>query len=176
MTTLIEQVRALLGDAPMGVPISLKIAGDEYHHRGNQGKVYASVSEWPRSADAMYPPSSLYRREVPSSHVYVSASKSAETIAKEVRRRLVEPMAPIYVELVERAAACDAYRKLTETTKARILANAYGASRANHSQDRVYVSDGPSLDISGESVRFEAFSVDIDTALAILHRMREARK
>lgn len=147
-----------------------------------RGMLHLELCGWPQDSrgDQKTPGYALkYRdavRGLPRpSGINVSISKGAPVIAGEVRRRLLAPAAPWILEARAVVAECDAYNGKGAASMARLAA--LGFETARHCNDEMYAHGNINglhrLQVSGESVRFDAFSTDIDTAELFIKLMRE---
>ncbi len=118
-----------------------------------------------------------YGEADPVTSITVDASKPADTIAKDVLRRLVPSFETLYRQARELISTRTTYADLESRTLAAILAAEPGARRSTNSGSTIYLgpgSHGYTLQVSGDSVRFEPFSVDLPVALRILAALHKA--
>jgi hypothetical protein len=165
-----------------GIPVKLRIASG-YSERNHKGKVRAVVPEWPT-----YPgsyacgvlPRDLYGKarpegDPPSWEVFISPDKGADRIAKEIRRRLVEPVKPWYEATKAEAQRRAEWAQITKRTRERIVGYVPGAHLNPHSTEGVWVPGMHTVTVNGENVRMEAITVDIEKALRIMAIVREGQ-
>lgn len=133
---------------------------------------------WPRDHDQQ--PAIPTRTELGAqvTSISVDLAKPAETIAKDLQRRLLGSFEPLYRRSVEIIRSRNAYHDLTEATIARILREVPGAHRGQHSSGAIYLGEAShayGLHVQGDSVRLEAFSCPVAQAIAALRALAKGR-
>jgi hypothetical protein len=160
-----------------GMPLALDL-------RGKDGRIGLSPV-WPHYRDERGNKQWIHARDVldyeqrkspPVTDISVAISRGAAAIAKDIQRRLFPSALPVYTAAVKRCRDNEAHRDGVATTTRR-LAKALGVEvRDNGARAALYV-DGMALAVSSaDSVRFDHFYVDPDTAIQIAKLVRAAKK
>jgi hypothetical protein len=153
--------------------------------RGADGRVGASPV-WPRYKDERGNRQGIYARDVldyeqrknpPTTDISSAISRGAVAIAKDIQRRLFPSALPVYQAAVKRCADNEAHYDGKAATTRR-LGQALGVEvRDNGAKASLYVDSGLVLTVSSaDSVRFEHFSTDPDTALKVVALVLATKK
>jgi hypothetical protein len=153
--------------------------------RGADGRVGASPV-WPRYKDERGTRQGIYARDVldyeqrknpPTTDISSAISRGAVAIAKDITRRLFPSALPVYQAAVKRCADNEAHVDGKAATTRR-LGKALGVEvHDNGARAALYVDGGLVLSISSaDSVRFEHFYCDPETALKVAELVRAAKK
>lgn len=119
-----------------------------------------------------------YQGVDPTTSITINAGKAPDTIAKEIRRRLIDADATrLHLEACAVVQRRKADKESATQLRDRILAASPGARiSANSGPFVIYLgqqSHGYTLRVDGDqSVRFEAFSVPADVAIQVLAALR----
>lgn len=109
--------------------------------------------------------------------ISVAQSKAPETIAKDVTRRLIEPMRPVW-ELAIARIESTLQRIATDKARVAKFLKAFPSYSARQSDSgKLYSSKSgmPRVEV-GESVRFDDFYCDHDTAVKILKLLESVKR
>ena len=152
--------------------------------RGKDGRLGVSPV-WPRYRDERGNRQGIYARDVldyeqrkapPVTDISVAISRGAATIAKDVTRRLFPSALPVYTAAVERCRINEQHIDGKAATTRR-LGKALGAEvHDNGSRAAIYVDSMVLSVSSADSVRFENFYCDPETALRIVALVRASKK
>jgi hypothetical protein len=153
--------------------------------RGKDGRIGVSPV-WPSYRDERDNRQYIHARDVmdyeqrknpPVTDISVAIARGAAAIAKDVTRRLFPSAKPIYDAALKRCRDNEAHRDGVAATTRR-LGKALGVEvRNNGSRAALYVDGGMVLAVSSaDSVRFEHFYCDPDTALKVVALVRAAKK
>jgi hypothetical protein len=115
-----------------------------------------------------------------TTEISVDSTKPAETIAKDITRRLIPSVETLHAQAIQLIAQADTAASAQRATVAAILAAEPGSRLSANSGDSVIYlgagSHGYTLRVDSDtSVRFEPFSVDLPAALRILAALRRAQ-
>lgn len=118
-----------------------------------------------------------YGQPEPITSISVDASKPADVIARDVRRRLLPDATRLHLEALRLITQADQAASAQRATVAAILAVEPGSRlSANSGDGLIYLgasSHGYTLRVDTDrSIRFEPFSVDLPAALRILEALR----
>jgi hypothetical protein len=153
--------------------------------RGKDGRVGVSPV-WPDYRDERGNRQFIHARDVldheqrknpPVTDISVAISRGAAAIAKDVARRLFLSAKPVYDAALKRCRANEEHRDgIAATTRG--LAKALGVeARDNGARAAICVDGGMVLAVSSaDSVRFEHFYCDPETALKVVALVRAAKK
>lgn len=111
--------------------------------------------------------------------ITVSKDKEPERIAKDVTRRLIDPMRPVYAKALERIKSTIEYQDGQAARVAYFLKTFphYAERKRNNGQARFYGTGCmPTVELSSESIRFESFYADYETAYKILAILKSAKQ
>lgn len=145
--------------------------------RSTQGRITASLI-WPSEGNGRRVVRTPYGQPEPITAISMAASKPAAQLAKEILSRLVlKDAARLHVEALRLIAAAQESTRTMDQTVARILDASPGAHVSPNSGPHVVYlgrqSEGYTVRVDGaNSVRFEAFSVNLPAALKILEALR----
>jgi hypothetical protein len=153
--------------------------------RGKDGRVGVSPV-WPNHRDERGNRQYIHARDVldyearknpPVTDISVAVSRGAAAIAKDIARRLFPSALPVYEAAVKRCRDNEQHFDGKAATTRR-LGKALGVEvRDNGARAAIYVDGGLVLSVSSaDSVRFENFYCDPDTALQIVALVRAAKK
>jgi hypothetical protein len=152
-----------------GMPLALDL-------RGKDGRIGVSPV-WPSYRDERGNRQYIHARDVldyeqrkqpPVTDISVAISRGAAAIAKDIARRLFPSALPVYEAAVKRCRDNEEHRDGVAATTRR-LGKALGVEvRDNGSRAAIYVDSLVLSVSSADSVRFENFYVDPDTALKIV--------
>lgn len=153
--------------------------------RGKDGRLGVSPV-WPHYRDERGNRQYVHARDVlnyeqrkapPVTDISVALSRGAAAIAKDIQRRLFPSALPVYEAAVKRCRDNEEHRDGVAATTRR-LGNALGVEvRDNGARAALYVDGGMVLAVSSaDSVRFEHFYCDPDTALKVVALVRAAKK
>lgn len=144
---------------------------------------YAIVLDWPTcwhgapsriDVRGWWPCDTKGKRYTPyegAPHITVTASKDAKKIAGDIVRRFLPEYFPLWGKTLERAEQMNLYYEQTAQSTAALVA---AGCRTSEHTSQVYAHDSLyTLTVQGESVRFEAFSCQVPTAIALLHLLDE---
>lgn len=152
--------------------------------RGYDGRLEVRVA-WPSYRDEGGRQQTVFGRDVLSNPEYqaarldisVALSRGADAIVKDIKRRLIPSAKPVYEKAVQTCRDRENYQKVKAGATARLM-QALGVSQdpRKHS-GQIYLDDGVRLSVSGDdSVRFDYFYVDVDTAIEIVKLIRKSKE
>jgi hypothetical protein len=153
--------------------------------RGKDGRVGVSPV-WPSYRDERGNKQWMHSRDVldyeqrknpPVTDISVAISRGAATIARDITRRLFPSALPVYQAALKRCRDNETHAEGVAATTRR-LGKALGVEvRDNGARAALYVDGGLTLSISSpDSVRFDHFYCDPDTALRVVALVRAAKK
>jgi len=145
------------------MPLSLDL-------RSHDGRVEIGIS-WPTYKDRDRNMQKVTGRPV---SITAALTRGADAIAKDIQRKLIPEAKPVYEAAVARCSQIAA--DLTNLVRTRTrLAKLLGA-RPNDHTDR-FSLDVADIQVRSENdVRFEAFSVDVNTAVKVVALLRANKK
>jgi hypothetical protein len=154
-----------------GVPIAP--SWSEYQKRLTIG-----VS-WPRLKDGSYlsPRYFMSSRDAPDRvDINCNIARGAEAIAKDVRRRLLPLVTPLYAQAQEYKAQREEQFRQVEAVEAMFIAR-FGYTKPQFRGDSLYRSDDPGhiRVIAGDSIYFERFYLPRDLAIKVLELISKER-
>lgn len=188
---LVANIAAALGGAVIGVRgeercnrwatievdgVALSVSWDNYRARLN-----VSI-EWPRNGDSagrLAPSVFMPRAELaalPTLDANVNPERDPAVLAKDIRRRVLVPGAPVYSRAVQYAKQQQDFRD-ARAGAAAALAARFGYQQSNHNREALYPAGSslPALSVgSADSVRFEAFYLPFDVAVQVLEAIKAA--
>jgi len=180
----IDELLSILG--PEWSLVEVMTEGYTGFRRLSHAEGYGLSLQWPErdrvSISGTWPVDNARHMHIPSAHdsgqysrITVNATRPAKAIAAEITRRLLPAYLPVYARMKAQAERANEYAALTARTKAALTDT--GLVRLGHRDgDSIY----PTADLGiytmrpqGDTVRFEAFSVPAELAIAILKLANE---
>lgn len=163
-------------DTPQ-MPVSLDL-------RGKDGRIGVSPV-WPSYRDERGNKQWMHARDVldyeqrknpPVTDISIAISRGAAAIAKDISRRLIPSALPVYEAALKRCRDNEQHIDGVAATTRR-LGKALGVEvRDNGSRAAIYVDSLVLAVSSADSVRFEHFYCDPDTALKVVALVRASKK
>jgi hypothetical protein len=152
---------------------------------GNDGRLKCSIS-WPT-----YKGRDGYKQTMQGTSVLntqdraqypwqisLSQSRPAATIAKDMTRRLVEPMRPVYALTLERIKAELQEQDSEQARAAHFVKTFPNYTKSKEHGARMYPGSGgmPQVSLCDTSIDFERFYCDYDTGYKILQLLKAAKR
>lgn len=110
------------------------------------------------------------------STIRISETKPAAQIAADIKRRLLSDLTSHVAACNARIAEDRAFEALTAKNAAALAAiTGTRIGGRSHEEPSIYVPDAGDLRVSGNSIRFERFSVNANEAIAMLAALVKAR-
>lgn len=151
--------------------------------RRDTGRIEFRVS-WPSYKDSQGNAQTVYGRDVldyearkhpPTLDITAALSRGAQALAKDIQRRLIPSAKPVYDAAVKICSDRAAHASNRAVTIAR-LAKVFGVAPPHRNSPETLYLDVARLQVSSaDSISFDRFSVDADTAIKIVTLLR-ARK
>jgi hypothetical protein len=151
--------------------------------RGKDGRLGVSPM-WPSYRDERGNKQWIHARDVldyeqrknpPVTDISVAISRGAAAIAKDIQRRLFPSALPVYQAATKRCRDNEEHRDGVAATTRR-LGKALGVEARDNGARAAIYAGGIALSVSSvDSVRFENFYTDPDTALKIVALVRAAK-